>query len=99
MMMLSHYLFSQPIQFDENIVNVLVVENGAFFRELVYALQNESDGSEHGFYLSSGLERLNLSKEAEVLTDFFTLDFASRPITTQLTREAAICCTGREKEL
>ena len=94
--MLSSYSLAEPIVFDEEKINVLIIENGAFFRDTVLALRNETDGDDYGLYLSDGLDSLNLSKCAEVITDYFQLDFDARNIITQLNKEAASCCAGKE---
>lgn len=94
-MKLTHPFLEKPIVFEENKVNVLVIENQRTFTELISELFEQMSGTEGRFILSHDLKRLDLKKEVEIIIDLFTLDFNQKKIIAKLytqLKEMAIGC-------
>lgn len=68
----------------EDKINVLNIENGAFFRELVEDLYSQINGFCGNFVLSDNETVLDLSKNAVILADFFNLDFSDKKMQNKL---------------
>lgn len=95
-MKLIHPILSKPIIFEENKINVLVVENQKVFSELVIELLEQMKGLDGRFILSSNFKELELGKEADVLIDLFTLDFNQRKIITRIHNQLQTVAMGEE---
>ena len=83
-MKLSHIWLSEPIKFNENIVNVLVVESPHVYRSLINDLILQESGFAGDFVLSCKNETIEFYKKAAVISDVFRLDFDSRKISSKL---------------
>ena len=83
-MKLAHIWLSEPIKFNENIVNVLVVESPHVYRSLINDLILQESGFAGDFVLSCKNETMEFYKKAAVISDVFRLDFDSRKIYSKL---------------
>ena len=83
-MKLVHPLLEAPVEFAENIVNVLVVENQRVFSGMVSELLLQSEGSEGQFVMSHGARRLSFEKDAELILSPFLLDVNQKKIVAKL---------------
>ena len=67
-------IFSTPIEFKENEIQILVIENKNFYQEIVSDLLLQSDGFDGENSIYSGTKELSIIKSVDVITDLFTLD-------------------------
>lgn len=93
-MMIYYPLLREPIEFTENTVNVLIIENPRAFREAVRMLMLQSSGESGDYILSEDFVPIEISKHAEVITDIFEINFDSKKITTKLNQ--LICEQSRD---
>ncbi len=77
-MKLVHKNIEKHLEFKENRVNVLVVENSGMLFRLADELRRQIEGEDGTFALSEGGELLNISKEVELITDVFSLNLNER---------------------
>lgn len=75
---------SSPIVFEENKINILVVENKKIFTKLIMELTNQINGLDGEFVLSSNLKQLELEKTTDILIDLFTFDLNQKKIISKL---------------
>ena len=83
-MKLVHKNIEKHLQFKENKVNVLVVENNGMLFKLINELQRQIEGENGTFVLSENGELLNISKEIELITDVFSLNLNERTSVNRL---------------
>lgn len=83
-MKLSHPIFEFPIEFNENTINVLVVENQKIFTDFIMDLLNQTTGKSGEFVLSENIDSLNISKELDLIIDIFSIDLNQKKILTKL---------------
>ena len=85
-MRLFHPSFENPFLFEENLINVLVIENGKTLYELTYELLNQINGEDGDWVLSdeNKLKDLDLEKTFYFITEPFTLDFNNKKIQNKL---------------
>lgn len=99
-MTLAHPEFSRCIEFAENTVNVLVVENQPMLRRVVTGLLSQitcGDGGE--FVLSDEHSIVELGKTAEFITDPFCISMSDKRFQTKINQEAVkLCCAELEEE-
>lgn len=88
-MIFTHYLFSSPIDFSDNIINRLVVENSSFLGQLIEELSNQINGSDGRFILSDHNMELELSRKMVLIIDPFSLDFSCKDIVSNLQKVIA----------
>ena len=88
-MKLAYPLLDRPIEFAEDTVNVLVLENAVELRKAVRSLKRQTDGEPGEFVLSEEHEPKDFSKLAALVTDPFSLELSSKKISTKLTQEAS----------
>ena len=69
-MKLTHPIFSEPIFFRENRVQVLAVEAPGAFRKLVTELTRQSEGGEGAFVLSCDDVCLDPAEHLQVIFDY-----------------------------
>lgn len=86
-MKLVYMELEQQLIFQENMVNVLVIEHKKLFRKMVYELGNQIDGANGGFILSDNNKLLKIDKEISLVLNPFTLDINSRKALTSLYNE------------
>lgn len=83
-MKLSHPYFENPIIFEENKINVLIIENQRFFSRFIIELIQQLNGYDGGFVLSSNYNPLEINKNIDILIDPFTLEFNQKKIINKL---------------
>ena len=79
-MRLTHPLFSDPICFEENKINILVLESGALFTKIVQELSSQLNSMEGDFVFSQDFNPMSMGKNVELITDVFSMDINSRKI-------------------
>ena len=87
-MTLSCYELQAPLEITENGVATLVIENPVFYRNFIEDLLLQSQSCSSRFTLAEGNTVLNLSKEAEIITDIFRLPFESRTVQSRVNQAA-----------
>lgn len=97
-MILAYSKLNLRMEFIENTVNVLVLEDPVQFSEIVYLLKCDEKVLESPFVLSESDKFLQISKEMEIIVDPFSLDFNSRKIQQQLYKEMEIVATEFDVE-
>ncbi|MEA5094585.1 MAG: type II-A CRISPR-associated protein Csn2 [Sedimentibacter saalensis] len=95
-MKMTHPYFENPLLFEENKINVLVIENQYFFVKFINELLNQLNGIEGRFILSSNYKQLEINKEVDLVIDPFTLDFNQRKIITKLYEQLKSNAIGSE---
>lgn len=87
-MRIVHKDISNPIIINETKINILVLENKKFFIDKINELINQING-DYGDYFLFDLndEELSISKNCEILTDLFSLDFDSKKIKSAIFNE------------
>ena len=98
-MKLAHPDLTSPIEWVENRIPVLVVEEGAQFRAFATELLEQTEGLDGLFVLSDRTETWNLAKKVLVISDPLQPDFESRKIQTRLNQMAATAVRNFEPEL
>lgn len=83
-MMLSHSVFDTPIVFEENKINVLVIENRNFLVKTVLEMKSQMDDGVDGEYILSDDTGKTGFKNTAVVTDIFSIDLNSRKNLTKL---------------
>lgn len=83
-MRLVHEDLELPLLFQENKVNVLVVEHKAYFSRMIMDLKEQMEGGLGPFVLSKNNKILHLAKTAELIIDVFALDINSRKAISKL---------------
>ncbi len=66
--------FSEPIHFEENVLNTLVIENGKLFRDIVNDLRRQLNKEEGEIVFSVNNKLMDLDGNAEVISEFLDLD-------------------------
>lgn len=79
-----HPLIEKAISIDEGETVTLVIENAIALRNTVNGISNSSSE----FVLSENFAPVEFSKYAEIVTDMFNIDFASKKISAKLAAEA-----------
>ena len=93
-MTLAYPLLARPLSFTENRINLLVIENRGELRRFLFSLRDQIDGLPGELVLGKNGEILEMSKNAILITDPFSLDFESRKLLTKITQDA--CSAGNE---
>lgn len=83
-MKLVHPLLEKQILFDENNINVFVIENRKFMAEFIQEMNTQINGSEGRFVLSDSDKEIKIDKGVELIIDYFNIDFNSKKIITKL---------------
>lgn len=82
-MRLNHYEFESPIEFDENTINVVVVENQSFLTKIIYQLIEQIDGKEGDFNLYCEKE-MKIKDSVFFILDPFRINMNERAILARL---------------
>lgn len=98
-MKLAHPGLAAPIAFEENVIPVLVVENGAMLRKLLAELQDKVEGMGSEFVLSDEEDILDFPRNVEWVRDPLVLPFDSRRFVSPVEKAAAAECAAYEAEL
>ena len=85
-MKLVHPELNYQIEFRENIVNLIVIEDKKVFREYVGELYSQCmELNDSGrFVLSNEEKEIKLSKKVEIILDFYSLDINNKKIITKV---------------
>lgn len=83
-MILSHPTLEQPLTFENDRINVLVIENRDQFSKYVCELNNQSKGESGNFVLSIDDKCIEMSNLVKVVIDPFNLDLNAKDILTQV---------------
>lgn len=76
--------WNRQIEFTENTVSILVMENKQMFREILIDLKNQTAGTSGKLLLEDSVEVLKLSKSAEVILDYVTINLNDKKILSKL---------------
>lgn len=82
-MKIAHPDWEVPIEFKENILNTLVIENPALIRRYIEMMINQMQGITGDFVLSEQDNILDISKKLDVISDYFHLELNNRKILTK----------------
>lgn len=83
-MKLMHPLFSSPIVFSENRIQVLTIEHAPTFRDFVFELMAQSEAQEGRFVLSEKDHVLDCADCLRVISDYMHMDEIEKKIQTKL---------------
>lgn len=86
-MKLVYTELEQHLVFQENKVNVLVIEQKELFRRMIQELDKQISGEEGGFVLSDNNKTMKIDKEICLILNPFALDINSRKALTGLYNE------------
>lgn len=81
---LIHPLLSDTIVFEENKINILILENGALFAKFIQEFSSQINGMEGDFVFSEDYKPIPMGKNIELITDIFSIDINSRKIMAKL---------------
>ena len=68
-MKLAHTMFQKMIEFCENKVNVLIIEEHSLLRRVLTMLEEQIQGQAGEFVLSKNNEIIDIRKSAELIAD------------------------------
>ena len=88
-MIFSHYLFEQPIDFSDCLLQRLVIESPAFMGSMVGELSDQVRGNKGRFILSKSYDELDISRKLNLVIDPFALDTSSKDIVAGLHKRVA----------
>lgn len=83
-MRLMYPIFETPVVFEENRVNILVIENQKAFFEFVMAISDKGNGAESEVVLSKNFEEIKFDRIADVTTDIVSLDCNNKKLVSKL---------------
>ncbi len=83
-MRLTYLIFETPVVFEENRVNVVVIENQKAFFEFVMAMADKGNGVESEVVLSKNFEEVKFDRIADVTTDIVSLDCNNKKVVSKL---------------
>lgn len=95
-MMLACGFLENPIEFSENKINVIVIENQKLFRKTVCEFIEQAENKVGSFVLSEKFEPIDFSKKTAVVSDVFNIDFSSKKILSKINQN--ICENFPEDE-
>lgn len=84
-MMLSCPFVEKPIKFDENKINILIIENPVVLRNTVNAFRKQGEG----FVLSEEFKPVEWTKNVEFVENVFDVDFSSKALSSKINAEAS----------
>lgn len=84
MIRLTHPWLSEPIEFRENLSNVLVIENTSAYQRFLFSLLRQTDGDKGPFVLSLDHSPLEFQHHCSVVWDIYHLSTSSRRISQKL---------------
>lgn len=91
-MMIAHPMFDIPIEFVENKINVLVIENKRVFVKMISDLISQKEQGDGDFVLSKNFIPIPISKNMEIINNIFSINPNDKKILTgiysQLEKEA-----------
>lgn len=83
-MMLAHPMFSKIIDFKNEMINILIIENQKFLTQLIEDIINQTNGENGDFVLSEDFIPLDIQKHLEIIIDFFNLDINNKKVLTAI---------------
>ncbi|MGB5824120.1 MAG: type II-A CRISPR-associated protein Csn2 [Proteocatella sp.] len=83
-MKIVHPSIERQIVFEENRVNVLIIENQKMLSDMIEELIRQINGESGNFVISENMEFVNISKSAEICIDMFSLEINSKKLITKL---------------
>ena len=83
-MRLMYPIFETPVVFEENRINILVIENQKAFFEFVMAISDKGNGAESEVILSKNFEEIKFDRIADVTTDIVSLDCNNKKLVSKL---------------
>lgn len=83
-MKLVHPYIERQLIFEEDKINIMVIENQKLFSELVQELIVAINGGDGKFVISEGMNIINISKVGELCIDIFSCDINSKKAITKL---------------
>ncbi len=83
-MILVHPRIEEQIEFKENVINVLCIENKALFNEIVSDFLVQINGEDGDFILSEKGKELPIKKSVELVLSPFIMDFNSKKILSSI---------------
>ena len=83
-MMLAHPMFSKIIDFKNEMINILIIENQKFITQLIEDIINQINGENGDFVLSEDFIPLDMQKHLEIIIDFFNLDINNKKVLTAI---------------
>lgn len=83
-MKLTHEIFSKAILFEENIINVLVIERPSLFLKMLEDLWEQCRGEDGKFILSRNDSIVDIAGNMELITDIFNIDINSKKILNRI---------------
>ena len=86
-MTLSHNIFGSPIEFDENILNILIIENRSYYQKIAAELIEQIDGNDGDFLVFEKDKELKFSKSVEIVTDLFHININQNKFLAKLYSE------------
>lgn len=95
-MRIVHQILEESINFEENIINVLIIENQNLFSKLIEEMLNQIKGEEGRYILSINDEKEELPKFLELIIDPFSLDFNNKKIVSKLYKNIKEIAIGEE---
>lgn len=95
-MMLAHPLFSEPLIFTEDAVNVILIENPPAFYSFVSELMSQIKGDEGNTVLSQDYTPIDLKTGMELVTDIFNIDMNQKRIIARMHSILSANATGSE---
>lgn len=87
-MILAHPFLSENIEFKDNSINTLIVENPTAFRNMISQLIDETNGYNGDFVLSEKFEPVKIEKYVEIVADIFSVNFSDRRFISKINKEA-----------
>ena len=95
-MMLACDFLENPIEFFENKINVIVIENQKLFRKAISEFIEQAENKTDSFILSENFEPIDFSRKTAVVPDIFNIDFSSKKISAKINQN--ICENFPEDE-
>lgn len=83
---LIHSDLKTEILFEENTINIWVIESKKYFNILVKELISQSEGADGRFVFSFDNEIVQVKDHIEVIADIYTLDFTSKRIKAKINK-------------
>ena len=83
-MKLYHSILEKPIEFAENEINIVVVEDQKIMSSLINELVTQLNGLDGEFVLSNNNNIVELSKNCDLIINYFDLNLNSKKILSKL---------------
>lgn len=90
-MKLAHTMLETPIQWDENNICTLVIENPVLYRNVIIEMLNQASGNTSKFVLSDNIGNvIDLGKNTEIISDIFNINPAeNKKLITEIIKEVS----------